>query len=73
MSPISHSVLAMKLEQAPAESYTERMKHNQAKKHESKRLLSDKRENSKAVTQSSHGTKSGTIGLTFTLELDLVL
>jgi len=51
----------MKLEQAPAESYTEHLKHNHAKKQESKRLLSDKRENSKAVTQSSHGTKSGTI------------
>ena len=34
-------VLATKMEQAPAESYTERMKHTQAKKsHDSKRMLS---------------------------------
>jgi len=34
----------MKMEQAPAESYTKHMKHTQAKSHDSKRLLSDKRE-----------------------------
>ena len=30
--------------QAPAESYTKRMKHTQAKTHDSKRLLSNKRD-----------------------------
>jgi len=45
MRPILHSVLATKIGQAPAESYTERMKHTQAKSHDSERLQSDKREN----------------------------
>jgi len=40
-------VLAMKMGQAPAESYAECMKHDQAKMDETKRLLSHKRENSK--------------------------
>jgi len=31
--------------QVPAESFTKRMKHIQAKNHDSKRLLNDKREN----------------------------
>ena len=30
-----HSVLAIKMGQAPAESYTKRMKHTQAKSHDS--------------------------------------
>ena len=45
MRPILHSVVATKMGQVPAESYTERMKHTQAKSHDSKRLRSDKREN----------------------------
>ena len=40
--------------QAPAESYTEHMKHTQAKSHNSKRLQSDRRENTQ---QSSRGAK----------------
>ena len=43
--PILHSVLAMKMAQAPTESYTERMKRTQATSHDSKGLPSDKREN----------------------------
>ena len=43
--PILHSALAMKMGQAPTESYTERMKHTQATRHDSKGLPSDKREN----------------------------
>jgi len=39
-----HSVLATKIGQALAESYTERIKHTQAKNHDSKGLLSDKYE-----------------------------
>ena len=47
MRPIVHSMLATKIEQVPAESYTECMKHKhtQTKSHDSKRLLSDKCEN----------------------------
>ena len=45
MRLILHSVLATKKGKAPAESYTERMEHTQAKSHDSKRLRSDKREN----------------------------
>jgi len=40
---ILHSVLATKRGQASAESYTEHMRDTQAKHHDSKRLLSDKR------------------------------
>ena len=40
--------------QALAESYTEHMKHTQAKSHNSKRLQSDRRENTQ---QSSRGAK----------------
>ena len=47
MRPILHSVLAIKMGQAPAESYTKRMKRTQAKSHESERLQSDRRENTK--------------------------
>ena len=47
---------AMKMEQAPAESYTKHMKHTQAKSHDLKRLLSDKRESTEEW-QSSHGAK----------------
>ena len=43
--PILHSALATKMAQAPTESYTERMKHTQATRHDSKGLPSDKREN----------------------------
>ena len=43
--PILHSALATKMGQAPTESYTERMKHTQATRHDSKGLPSDKREN----------------------------
>jgi len=39
-----HSVLATKIGQALAESYTERIKHTQAKNHDCKGLLSDKYE-----------------------------
>jgi len=45
MRPILDSVLAMKMGQAPAECYTEHMKHTQAKSHDSERLQSDKCEN----------------------------
>ena len=38
------SVLAIKMGQAPAESYTKRMKHTQDKSHDSERLQSDGRE-----------------------------
>ena len=41
---ILHSLLATKMGQVPAESYTKRMKHTQAKSHDSERLQSDKRE-----------------------------
>ena len=44
----------MKMGQAPTESYTERMKHTQSTRHDSKGLPSDKRENAQ---QSSHGAK----------------
>jgi len=37
-----HSLLAMKLGQAPAESYIEHMKHPQAISRDSKQLRSDK-------------------------------
>jgi len=37
--------LATKVGQVPAESYTEHMERTQAKSHDSKRLLSDKCEN----------------------------
>ena len=40
--PILHSLLAMKMGQAPTESYTERMKFTQATSHDSKGLPSDK-------------------------------
>ena len=43
--PILQSALATKMGQATTESYTERMKHTQAKRHDSKGLPSDKREN----------------------------
>ena len=52
--PILHSALATKMGQAPTESYTERMKHTQATRHDSKGLPSDKRENAQ---QSSRGEK----------------
>jgi len=42
---ILHSILATKMGQVPAESYTKHMKHTQAKSHNSKSLLSDKCEN----------------------------
>ena len=42
---ILHSVLDTKMGQVPAESYIEHMEHTQAKSHDSKRLLSDKHEN----------------------------
>ena len=40
--PILHSVLATKIGQAPTESYTERMTHTQATRHDSNGLTSDK-------------------------------
>ena len=58
--PILHSALATKMGQAPAGSYPERINHIPAIRHDSKRLLSDKRENTYihiAVTQSSRGVK----------------
>ena len=39
--PILYSALATKMGQAPTESYTERMKHTQATRHDSKGLPSD--------------------------------
>jgi len=42
---ILHSMLATKVGQAPAESYTKHMKHTKAKSHDSKRLLRDKYQN----------------------------
>ena len=39
------SALATKMGQAPTESYTKCMKHTQAKRHDSKRSLIDKHEN----------------------------
>jgi len=42
MRPILQSVLATKMEQAPAESYTEHMKRTSATRHDSKRLISGK-------------------------------
>jgi len=45
MRQILHSVLPLKTGQVPAESYTERMKLTQGRSHVSKRLLSDKCEN----------------------------
>ena len=43
--PILHSVLATKIGQAPAESYTKHMKHTQATSHNSEMLQSDRCEN----------------------------
>ena len=43
MRPISHSVLAKKTGQAPAQSYTKCMRYTQAKSHDSERLPSDRR------------------------------
>jgi len=39
MKPILHSLLATKIVQVPAESYTKRMKHIQAKSHGEKKAL----------------------------------
>ena len=47
MRLILHSVLATKMGQALAESYTKLMKHTQAKSHDFKGLLSDKCENTR--------------------------
>ena len=44
--------------QAPTESYTERMKHTQSTRHDSKGMPRDKNENAQ---QYSHGAKDGTI------------
>ena len=40
MRPTLQCVLATKMEQAPAESYTECLKHTQAQSHDPKRMLS---------------------------------
>jgi len=45
MRPILRSVLGTKMGQVPAESYTECTTHTKAKSHDSKRLPSDKCEN----------------------------
>jgi len=37
-----HSMLATKMGQVPAESYTKHMKHTNARSHDSKELLNDK-------------------------------
>ena len=50
MRPILHSVLAMKMGQVLTESYNECMKHTQAKSPDSKRLMSDKCENTQLQT-----------------------
>ena len=39
---ILHSMLATKMGQVPAESYTKDMKHTNARSHDSKELLNDK-------------------------------
>ena len=61
MRLILHSVLAMKMGQAPEESYTKRMKHTQVKRHDSERLQSDKREISDAII--SWNEKMGLFGV----------
>jgi len=61
MRPILHSVLATKMGQAPAESYTKRMKHTQAKSHYSERLQSDRRENTQQWRNHLVERKDGTI------------
>ena len=47
--------------QAPAESYTKRMKHTQDKRHDSERLQSDGRENTKQWSNHLEERKDGTI------------
>ena len=47
--------------QAPAESYTKRMKHTQAKSHNSERLQSDVRENTQQWRNPPVERKDGTI------------
>ena len=47
--------------QAPAESYTKRMKHTQAKSHDSERLQSDGRENTQQLRNPLVERKVGTI------------
>ena len=59
--PILHSVLATKMGQAPAESYTKRMKHTQAKSHDPERLQSDGRENAQQWRNHLVERKDGTI------------
>ena len=59
--PILHSVLATKMGQAPAESYTKSMKHTQAKSHDSERLQSDRRENTQQWHNHLMERKDGTI------------
>ena len=53
--------LATKMGQVPAESYTECMKNIQAKSHDSKRLLSDKHENTQQWRNHLVEQKDGTI------------
>ena len=59
--PILHSVLAIKMGQAPAESYTKRTKHTQAKRHDSERLKSDGCENTQQWRNHLVERKDGTI------------
>jgi len=59
--PILHSVLATKMGQAPAENYTKRMKHTQAKSHDSERLPSDGHENTQQWRKLLVERKDGTI------------
>ena len=61
MRLILHSVLAIKMGQAPAKSYTKRMKHTQAKSHDSERLQSDGRENTQQWRDHLVERKDGTI------------
>jgi len=64
--------LATKMGQVPAESYTECMKNIQAKSHDSKRLLSDKHENTQQWRNHLVEQKDGTIW-SFTLISQLFL
>ena len=57
----SYSVLATKMAQEPAESYTEHMKPIHAKSNDSKRLVSDKHENAQQWCNHLVEQKDGTI------------
>jgi len=59
--PILRSVLATKMGQAPAESYTKRMKYTQAKSHDSERLHNDRREYTQQWCNHLQERKDGTI------------